>query len=217
MAWSKNKLYVSVDWQDEGSTVRRTFIYDPSLGQNGAWMATDIDAGPLFAHRPPNSETILMGGCVANTGRVIHIDDDAERVFDQYATSEANIQSYFVTPWVSTKNPIVSKRWGKPQMVTLAKSSLQLTTEIYKDYDFAEASKSFLVEIVGRTSAAAWNSAVWNTDSWGSAADARVTDVKRLPTLGTGRAICMKIIGPSTNAEWQVNAIGFTYVPRRMR
>ena len=217
LAWSKNKLYVSVDWQDEGSTVRRTFIYDPSLGRNGAWMATDIDAGPLFAHRPPNSETILMGGCVANTGRVIHIDDDAERVFDQYATSEANIQSYFVTPWVSTKNPIVSKRWGKPQMVTLAKSSLQLTTEIYKDYDFAEASKSFLVEIVGRTSAAAWNSAVWNTDSWGSAADARVTDVKRLPTLGTGRAICMKIIGPSTNAEWQVNAIGFTYVPRRMR
>ena len=224
LAWSKSKLYVSVDWQEEGSTVRRTFVFDPSLGEQGAWMKHDIDAGPLYTFRPPNSETICVGGCVDNTGRVIHIDDDSDRVFDKYVTNEENIQSHFVTPWVSTRNPIVKKRWGKPQMVTLAKSSLQLTTEIYKDYDFAEASKSFLVDIVGRTSSAVWGlnlsdgaGGVWDTATWGSAADARVTDVKRLPTLGTGRAICMKIIGPNTNAEWQVNAIGFTYVPRRMR
>jgi hypothetical protein len=224
LAWSKNKLYVSVDYAEEGVTARRTFVYDPSLGKRGAWMATDIDAGPLHTHRPPNAETILIGGCVANTGRAIHVDDDHERVFDKYATSEANIPSYFVTPWVSTRNPIIQKRWGKPQMVTLAKSSLQLTTEIYKNYDFAQASKSFLVEIVGRTSSSIWGlnlsdgaGGVWDTATWGSAAEARVTDVKRLPTLGTGRSICMKIIGPNTNAEWQVNAIGFTYVPRRMR
>lgn len=224
LAWSKNKLYVSVDWAGGYGTVRRTFVYDPSLGNRGAWSATDIDAGPLFTFRPPNAETILIGGCVANTGRAIHIDDDESRVFDKYATSEANIPSYFVTPWVSTNNPIVRKRWGKPQMVTLAKSSLQLTTEIYKDYDFAEASKSFLVEITGRSSSALWGSgpsdvsgAKWDVDSWGSPSEARVTDVKRLPTLGTGRSICMKIIGPNTNAEWQVNAIGFTYLPRRMR
>ena len=225
LAWANEKLYVSVDYAHEGSTIRRTFIYDPSLSKGGAWVMSDIDNGPLFAYHPPNSEHLLLGGCVANTGRVIHIDDDDSRVFDKYVTSEANIPSYFVTSWMATRNPVVNKRWGKPQMVTLAKSSLELTVEVYKDYDFADYAKSFEVEIAGRSSTSVWDTATWNTEDgsggngyWGSESQATITDVKRLPTLGTARAISMKIIGPTaTNSEWQVNAIGFTYVPRRMR
>ncbi|HCV02452.1 MAG TPA: hypothetical protein DG048_07395 [Pseudoalteromonas sp.] len=186
---------------------------------------TDIDAGPLFAYQPPNTEHLLLGGCVANTGRLIHIDDDDDRVFDKYGTDEDNIPSHFVTPWMSTRNPVVKKRWGKPQMVTLAKSSLQMTVEVYKDYDFADYAKTFPVDITGRTSASVWGTATWQNDDgslgdgvWSSEDQSKVTDVKRLPTLGTARAISMKIIGPTaTNSDWQVNAIGFTYVPRRMR
>ena len=225
LAWANEKLYVTVDWTSDGSTTRRTFVYDPSLGKTGAWIMTDIDAGPLFAYHPPNTEHLLLGGCVTNTGRLIHIDDDDDRVFDKYGTDEDNIPSHFVTPWMSTRNPVVKKRWGKPQMVTLAKSSLQMTVEVYKDYDFADYAKTFPVDITGRTSASVWGTATWqNPDGslgdgvWSSEDQSKVTDVKRLPTLGTARAISMKIIGPTaTNSDWQVNAIGFTYVPRRMR
>ena len=237
LAWANEKLYVSVDWTYGGVTARRTFIFDPSLGQGGAWVMTDMDAGPLFAYQPPNSEHTLFGGCVANTGRVIAIDDDDDRVFDKYVTDEDNIPSHFVTPWMSTNNPVVKKRWGKPQMVTLARSSMQLTVEVYKDYDFADYAKTFPVDITGRASISVWDTATWQEPSgnnpntgaampagsqgnaiWGSESQSQITDVKRLPTLGTARAISMKIIGPTaTNSEWQVNAIGFTYVPRRMR
>ena len=237
LASANELLYVAVDWNYSGTTTRRTFVYDPTLGDRGAWTMTDIDAGPMYAYQPPNSEHTLFAGCVANPGRVIAIDDDDSRVFDKYATNEENIPSYFVTSWISTRNPIVKKRWGKPQVVTLAKSSLQLTVEIFKDYDFADYAKTFPVEIVGRTSASVWDTATWQQPSgnnpntgaalsegsagdgvWTSEDQSKVTDIKRLPTLGTARSISMKIIGPTaTNSDWQVNAIGFTYVPRRMR
>lgn len=107
LAWANELLYVSVDWNYSGTTTRRTFVYDPTLGDRGAWTMTDIDAGPMYAYQPPNSEHTLFAGCVANTGRVIAIDDDDSRVFDKYATNEENIPSYFVTSWISTRNPIV--------------------------------------------------------------------------------------------------------------
>ena len=45
----------------------------------------------------------------------------------------------------------------------------------------------------------------------------RRTDVVRLPTLGTALSISLKVNGPSTNNHWEVNAMAFTYNPRRLR
>jgi hypothetical protein len=228
LTWGNNKLYVSVDWVLAGATtVRRTLIFDPSLGDEGAWTLTDIDAGPLYTLRPPNGDPVVMGGCVANTGSVIHVDDEDDRVTDNYlASTEVHINSHFRTPWVEGKNAIVKKRWGKPRMITLAKSSLTLGVQIYKDYDTAQASKRFDVEIAGRTSSSVWGTAVWDDSAvgsatiaiWGADAEATVADVKRLPTLGTAKAISMRIDGPTvTNNSWEVNALAFTYTPRKLR
>jgi hypothetical protein len=98
--------------------------------------------------------------------------------------------------------------------------------QIYKDYDTAEARKTFVVEVAGRTSSSLWNTAVWDDSAvgsstiaiWGTDAEAIVADVKRLPTLGTAKAISMRIDGPTvTNNSWEVNALAFTYTPRRLR
>tara|TARA_R110000824_G_scaffold386237_1_gene580790 strand:+ start:28 stop:816 length:789 start_codon:yes stop_codon:yes gene_type:complete len=223
LAWANNRLYVSVDWTASGaSTVRRTLVYDPSLGEAGAWTTTDIDAGPLYAYRPPNSTPIAVGGCVANTGSVIHMDADDTRVTDRYLDTndpaEAHIDSHFTTTWVTTKNPIVKKRWGKARMVTLAKSSIQLGVSIYRDFDKAQPYKTFDVVVAGRDSTSVWNTAEWNYGEWAADAEAVITDIKRLPTIGTAQAVSMRIDGPrETNHTWEVNALAFTYLPRRLR
>jgi hypothetical protein len=194
-------------------------VYDPSLGESGAWTTTDIDAGPLYAYRPPNSTPIAVGGCVTNTGSVVHLDADDTRVTDRYlASTEVHIDSHFTTPWVTTKNPIVKKRWGKARMVTLAKSAITLGVSVYRDFDKAQAYKTFDVVVAGRDSTAAWGTAEWNNDDWAADAEATVTDIKRLPTIGTAQAVSMRIDGPKlTNHTWEVNALAFTYVPRRLR
>jgi len=71
-----------------------------------------------------------------------------------------------------------------------------------------------------------WDTAKWDdADSssayyatWDAVAKDLVADVKNLPTLGTARAVSMKVSGPTgTNNVWEVNALAFTYVPRRLR
>jgi len=219
LAWANNRLYVSVDWTASGATVRRTLVYDPSLGEAGAWTMTNIDAAPLYAYRPPNSTPIAVGGCVTNTGSVIHIDAEDTRVTDRYlGSTEVHIDSHFTTPWITTKNPIVKKRWGKARMVTLAKSSIQLDVSIYRDFDKAQPYKTFEVAVAGRDSSSVWNTAEWDNADWGTAAEAVITDIKRLPTIGTAQAVSMRIDGPrETNHTWEVNALAFTYLPRRLR
>ena len=248
LTWGNNKLYVSVDWVLGGSTtVRRTLVYDPSLGQQGAWTLSDISAGPLHTLRPPNGDPVVVAGAVAQssatagapvviTGSVVHVDDEDDRVVDTYeydsgADVDLHIASHFRTPWVEGKNAIVKKRWGKPRMITLARSSITLGVQVYKDYDTAQASKRFDVEIAGRTSSAVWgvNDAdldwVFETGEigasvgyWAADAESMVADIKRLPTLGTAKAVSMRIDGPTvTNNSWEVNALAFTYTPRRMR
>lgn len=229
LAWANGKLYVTVDWTESGVTTKKVLVYDPTLGERGAWTFTDIDAQPLYAFRPPNGGETLFGGCVANTGSLIAIDDDEDRVYDQYlGSTQVHIDSYFVTPWIATRNPVVKKRFGKPRMVTLAESTITLGIEVYKDYDMSNISKEFSLVTTGRSSSSVWDTMEWQklgSESgddgnaiWGQESDSVITDIKRLPTLGTARAISMKIKGPSqTNNKWAVNALAFTYLPRRLR
>jgi hypothetical protein len=226
LAWGNNKLYVSIDWTDGAATTRRTLIYDPTLGQGGAWATTDIDAGPLFSYRPPNSTPTVFAGCVANTGSVVDVEDEQKRDADRYTGStETHIDSYFITRWVTGKDPIVKKRWGRPRAVVSAEETITLPVNIFKDYDKSTQTASFSVSVTGKTSASRWDTAEWDdadTSSdylakWDAIGRDLTADVKNLPTLGTGRSVSMKVSGPTNNFHWEINALAFTYTPRRLR
>ena len=228
LAWGNNKLYASVDWTDPDTSVvtRRTLIYDPTLGERGAWVLTDIDAEPLHAHRPANSTSTVYGGCVANTGVLIDMEDEQNRTTDRYVGStEAHIESHFVTRWVEGKNPIVKKRWGRPRAVLSAEATLSLPILVYKDYDKSAQTTSFDVDVTGKTSTSRWDTAKWDDDdtesaywaAWDAISRNLTAAVKNLPTLGTARSVSMKVNGPTTDNHWEMNALAFTYTPRRLR
>lgn len=219
LAWDGAKLWVSVDWSIDSVTTRRTFMYDPTLGEEGAWVVSDIDAGPMHAHRPPNGATTVFAGCITATGSAIGLDDE-DLTYDRYTGEvQTHIDSNFTTTWVAGKNPIVKKRWGKPRMVTAASTTLSLNVEVFKDYDRGNVEKTFPVSVDGRAGDATWGTSTWDGgDKWASGTGALIADVKRLPTLGTAQAVSVKVIGPtSTNNSWEVNALAFTYLPRRLR
>ena len=226
LAWGRNKLYVSIDWTEDGATTRRTLIYDPTLGEMGAWVTTDIDAGPLLAYRPPTARSTIYAGCVANTGSVVDLEDEQNRTSDRYTGStEVHISSYFVTRWLAGNNAIVNKRWGKPRMITMAEATITLPCEVYKNYDKSASTNSFNVNILGKVSTSLWDTAEWDDSDpasaeyaeWDAISAADIAGVSRLPTLGTGMSVSMKVNGPTTNNTWEVNALAFTYSPRRLR
>ena len=82
------------------------------------------------------------------------------------------------------------------------------------------------MSVTGKTSASRWGTAKWDDGDTSSAYKAfwdaigrdLTADVKNLPTLGTGRAVSMRIDGPtSANLHWEFNALAFTYTPRILR
>jgi hypothetical protein len=230
IAWGNNKLYVSVDYQDAGATGRRTFVYDPTLGTEGAWTLTDISSGPLFSYRPPDAATTVFAGCVEKSavipkGCVVDVEDEQKRDADRYTSNtETHISSYFVTRWVTGKDPIVKKRWGRPRTVVSAEEDLTLNVDVFKDYDKSTAAVEFPILVSGKTSASRWGTAEWDETAgtkiakWDAIGRDVTAEVINLPTLGTGRSVSMRIDGPtSVNLHWEINALAFTYTPRRLR
>jgi len=226
LAWGNNKLYVSLDWTENATTTRRTLMYDPTMGEGGAWVTSDIDAGPLYAYNPPNAAPTVYGGCVANTGILIDVEDAQNRTSDRYVgATETHIESHFVTRWVTGRDPIVKKRWGRPRVVLSAEATITLPILIYKDFDKSEQSNSFDLSVAGKVSNSRWGTAEWDdadeesatVAKWDAISSDLTANVQNLPTLGTGRSISMKVSGPSSDNHWEVNALAFTYTPRRLR
>mgnify|MGYP004226280101 FL=1 len=192
---------------------------------------TNIDANVMLTFAPPNGEQDLLGACYSNIGRVISLEQDLQSDF--YGTTTTHIDSSYTTSWLVGRNPIVKKRWGKPRIVVSSDSTVALSAKLYTDYDTAQFKKSMPFGVQASTSSGAtWaasagptgGTGVWGVDAedftstWASEPNTEVTNIERLPTLGTAKAIQLKIEGPeSVDEAWEVNAMAFTYIHRRLR
>jgi hypothetical protein len=102
---------------------------------------------------------------------------------------------------------------------------MTMSIQVYKDYDRSEVAKTIPITVTGRASASKWDTAKWNDSdpdsayyaAWDAVTPSLTADVIRLPTLGTAQSISMKVNGPTTNKHWEINAMAFTYNPRRLR
>lgn len=224
LAWFENRLYLSLDMLEyyksgTQTTRRHVFQLDPSIN---AWTLSDIDADTIHTHKPPNGQHLLLGACSSNTGRVVKLEQSNPT--DAYDGSTAvRIDSHFTTPWLAGKNPVERKRWGRPQIVLDAASSLSMQIDVYQDYDKASTNRIVTIEVAGRASTNTWETnssgsgSLWDSAIWASEAASSITDVIRAPSLGNAKSVALKFNGPSQSVDWEVNGIMFTYKPRRLR
>jgi len=176
----------------------------------------------MLAFAPPNAQQELLAGCEENTGRVVHLEQNLESDF-YGGGSATHIDSSYTSSWLVGGNPIVRKRWGKPRIVVSSDNTVALTAKLYVDYNSSDYTKEMPFGVQTETTAAAtWDSGIWapdaNASTWAGEPNTNITNIERLPTLGTAKAIQMKIDGPtSTDEAWEVNAMAFTYSQRRLR
>ena len=197
LAWYENRLYLSLDmleYYKAGTQVtkRHVMIFDPTMQ---SWTLTDIDATTMHVHAPPGGEPTLLGACqtTANVGRVIKLEQSNPT--DSYnASATTRVDSHFTTPWMSGKNPVIKKRWGRPQVVIDAASTLTMQVEVYTDYDKASSRKTVDINVAGRESSSVWDTATWANDDesgdsnkgiWGAESANKITDVVRVQSLGS--------------------------------
>jgi hypothetical protein len=236
--WFDERLWLSVDYQSgdgkAGSAQanrRNVFVWDPSLGQAGAWTRYDINARSLFSYSPPGGTHLGLGvtsdwsGTAAFT-RVSKFEQSADT--DDYTGSGASeIFSHYQTRWLSGNRPTFPKRWGKTRTVMLAENTVTVGYTVYKDYSLASGTIIDSKAIEGEGSTSVWDTATWVNDAgtdgngtWSSEGLSKVYKFFRWPTAGTARAISVRFsVNPTTGArgKWGMTSLVGMYRTRRIR
>jgi len=238
MMWFDEKLWLSVNYQSDdnmsGSNQngrRNTFMWDPSLGEAGAWTRYDINARELLAYRPSGGTHVGIGvtsgiSSAAKFDRISKLDQNFD--VDEYGTGSAvEIVSYYQTGWFEGNRPTFTKRWGKTRTVLLADNNIAINMYVYKDYDLSGWVLSQPATVTGLGADATWDSApsgsgdgVWDTSEWASEGTQDRYVFARWPTAGTAKAISLRFtVTPSTSyrGKWGVTTIIGMYRTRRLR
>jgi len=231
LMWFQDKLWVSVDYQSDDNlsgsmqeSRRNTFMWDPSLGDTGAWVRTDINARQLLAYRPSGAThhgigvTSDISGAASFT-RVSRINVETEDA-DTYVSTVREIESYYQTGWFIGNRPTFIKRWGKTRTVVLADNNTTINMYIYKDYDLSGWVAGYSKSIVGLGSPAVWDSGVWDDSEWAAEGTQDRYLFARWPTIGTAQAISLRFSvtpSPSARGKWGITSVIGMYRTRRLR
>lgn len=228
LGWINRRLWVSVPYGTSQTTNNRVFVLDPSLarrtrygsrlGREGGWTMYDIPCGPFLEWQPPNSAATFLA-CHANSTCVLKLHQTTYTDKLTSGGSAALIDSYYTTRWMDAKNPALIKRWKRPEIVLRGTSSqVTLTVDVWRDYDTANIVRTLNLQTnAPGASALVWGTGLWGTGSWaGDSSESE--EIHRLGTLGRGRAVRLRVNGPSTaGVKWAVDSITFKFIPRRMR
>jgi hypothetical protein len=229
--WFDEKLWVSVDFQSgdnlagsDQTNRRNTFMWDPSLGDTGAWTRYDINARSLLAYRPTGSThlglavTSVVDDTAAFT-RVSKVDVD-EDVDDYDGATGTEIQSFYQSGWFIGNRPTFTKRWGKTRTVMLADNTVNVRMDIYKDYDLSTEAVTQTQQITGVTTVARWDAVNWDNADWEAGGTANIYKFFRWPTAGTGKAISLRFsVSPAdgNRGKWGLTSAIAMYRTRRLR
>jgi hypothetical protein len=231
LMWFQDKLWVSVDYQSDDNlsgsmqdSRRNTLMWDPSLGDTGAWVRTDINARQLLAYRPSGATHHGLGvtsdiSSTASFTRVSRINVETEDV-DTYASTANEIESYYQTGWFIGNRPTFIKRWGKTRTVVLADNNTTINMYIYKDYDLSGWVAAYSKSIVGLGSPAVWDAGVWDDSEWAAEGTQDRYLFARWPTVGTAQAISLRFSvtpSPSARGKWGITSVIGMYRTRRLR
>jgi hypothetical protein len=202
-----------------GSTTNdMTFVFDPRLGKEGGWTQYDLPLAAFTKFHPPSGTRYWYAINAANTARVLKLHESSNLKDGLASSLDTPIDSWVYTRWFDLENPAVIKRWKHPIFVCDSNDDQVLPCEVFRDYDFTSAVKTFDLTITGPPSPATWGSATWGAFTWASDTTTGAQTILKGSSLGRGTAIALKINGPSTgDQDWSVNSVTFKYIPRRVR
>jgi hypothetical protein len=166
---------------------------------SGAWSFHRYGTADFISVATPGQTQRIHGVTVSNVGSnllSLHHMEDFSAVADNWDTNTLNINSYFTTPWIHGGQPIQKKSWKRPELIYRASGAASFNLTTYVDY-VDTAVKSMTATQAGSGSN---------------------YEVDRLQSVGPGRAISIKVTGPTaTNVTWSIESLTLKYRPKPLR
>lgn len=225
VGWSGRRLWVSLPWKanraDVG-TVPRVFVMDPTLSKEGSWTAYSVNVGTMFLLDAQNFSTKLLGAAVRSSAGTLQANDwgrtytleDATQVdqpYDVEFAGNVHITSYFVTPWFDAGQPVLKKRWRRPEFIARSLNSesiIRVDTRL--DWDSKVTRRTFNLTTAIDQATMIWGDP-WGEEWAGGDANSPRSEHHKGPSLGQSRSLQLKINGPDVNKHWGLNAMTIKY------
>lgn len=166
-----------------------SLVYDP---ETRAWTKNNLKTRAWFMWRGKF--------CGLWADKTFHAENYTATA-DTYLGSTQNIAGYWVSAWHMGSQPVVPKRWLKPEFVITGNQVGTFTVSVYKDYDPITVEKTITISMTNPLSS--------STD---------YDEVKRTQTLGTAKAISFKFAGPTgQNVNWRLDAYALKHRQKAVR
>ena len=200
------------------SSATANLIYDPSIGQRGAYtLVSTADGYGVIGGCDFTSSAGTTYGLVIhpNIPRVLKVDA-FESETDLLATVETNFSSYYRTGWVDGRSYSAKKMWRRPDIVVKQVDTARIiNVKVFHNYEEANGNerKTFNISLDSSASGMNWDSGYWGSGLWGVQAEG--AQVVRGSNLGLARSVQLLFTGP-TGLSWGIDSISYKFNTRKV-
>ena len=200
---------VKYDGYERPPVATASFVYDPSVGKNGAWTRyRSADGYGMICGVDYTTPAGVTSGhfCSPHQARVLRFDP--AKYTDPVASVDTNFNAFYTMGWQDLGQPQAKKFWRSPEfIVSRISSSYTLDVDVFHDWNTFAFDRTFNVPFTANNEGTPDDIQQW-TDFYGS-------DTVRGDTLGSARSVQVRF--GSSGAKWGVNGVLFRYSFRKVR
>ena len=214
------RVWVSLPYSETSSVTysSMSFIYDPTIGQRGAWVqhctsdGRGVNGGTTFVN---DSGTTYHLAAHPTQPRVLDVDMFGQNL-DNITGTDVTFSSKYRTRWYDAGTYSQRKMFKRPDIVAKQSSIAgEMQVKVFRDYEEAEGTeiRSYFVSLPQTTSGMTWGASYWGTSYWGSANAG--SQLIRGRNMGLARSVQLEFIG-QPGVAWGINSHTLKYSPRRV-
>lgn len=138
----QDRIWCSVPSDSLTKQEGRTYVFDPRMGESGAWWVYDLQVGffsPFWSRGIVGSDRVdyLAVNLDNRTqSRILALErysPDADA--DDFGSSTQSIRSWYRTGWITNGAPFGLKRWALLRVVMQGRDAQSFKTDVYGDWD----------------------------------------------------------------------------------
>lgn len=223
LGWLGQRLWWSAPYDEAAvaTDAKTVFVWDPSIGERGAWTAFRSGSGDglgPFAQGSFGGGSFDLFAACRSTPNIARVE--ARETADDTCTGTAvGFTTWYITRWLNPQGADLKKSWRRPTFIFRERDGdYTLRVQVFKDYNESNPKRQFDIAVAGADEVARYSATTppaYNDGSkYGEAPQGSL--LQRTVGPGSARAIQLKIVG-DPGEKWGIHGISFKYVPRRMR
>lgn len=208
LMWGENRLWLVLKTAAGG---RLTYMYDPAVGENGAWTQFSYTPSSMFWW-VKNDGTSQIMFLLPSVGRMYDLGNAAQEQ-DESGGVNTPINAYYRTAWYSAQDTALKKRWRRPTVTVAANDNCTLNVDVFHDFNESSPNRTLVLPVTQ-----AGGDMVWG-DDWGSdwSGNDPVYEFDRLSSPGRSNAIQFKFYMTDHASRWWIDSYALPFYEKAYR